>query len=99
MLGASPFGAWRYVELPLAWRALVAGVGFAFVISLGEFGATAVLQRREFATLPVAIFTALGRPGDANLGQALAMATVLMALTAASLLLIERLRYRDIGEF
>ena len=99
VLGASPFGAWRYVELPLAWRALVVGAGFAFVISLGEFGATAVLQRREFATLPVAIFTALGRPGDANLGQALAMATVLMALTAASLLLIERLRYRDIGEF
>ena len=99
VLGASPFGAWRYVELPLAWRALVVGAGFAFVVSLGEFGATAVLQRREFATLPVAIFTALGRPGDANLGQALAMATVLMALTATSLLLIERLRYRDIGEF
>ena len=99
VLGASPIGAWRYVELPLAWRALVVGAAFAFVISLGEFGATAVLQRREFATLPVAIFTSLGRPGEANLGQALAMATILMAVTAASLLLIERVRYRDVGEF
>ena len=99
VLGASPLGAWRYVELPLVWRALIVGAGFAFVVSLGEFGATAVLQRREFATLPVAIFTALGRPGEANLGQALAMATVLMAVTAASLLLLERLRYRDVGEF
>ena len=99
VLGASPLAAWRYVELPLAWRALLVGAGFAFVISLGEFGATAVLQRREFATLPVAIYSSLGRPGVANLGQALAMATILMAVTAAALLLIERVRYRDIGEF
>ena len=99
VLGASPLAAWRYVELPLAWRALLVGAGFAFVVSLGEFGATAVLQRREFATLPVAIFSALGRPGEGNLGQALAMATILMAVTAGALLLIERVRYRDIGEF
>ena len=99
VLGASPLAAWRYVELPLAWRALLVGAGFAFVISLGEFGATAVLQRREFATLPVAIYSSLGRPGEANLGQALAMATILMVVTAAALLLIERVRYRDIGEF
>ena len=99
VLGASPLAAWRYVELPLAWRALLVGAGFAFVVSLGEFGATAVLQRREFATLPVAIYTSLGRPGLANLGQALAMATILMTVTAAALLLIERVRYRDIGEF
>ena len=99
VLGASPLAAWRYVELPLAWRALLVGTGFAFVVSLGEFGAMAVLQRREFATLPVAIFSALGRPGEGNLGQALAMATILMAVTAGALLLIERVRYRDIGEF
>jgi thiamine transport system permease protein len=99
VLGASPLDAWRHVELPLVWRALAIGAGFAFVISLGEFGATAVLQRREFATLPVAIFTALGRPGEVNLGQAIAMATLLMAITASGLLLIERFRYRDIGEF
>ena len=99
VLGASPLAVWRHVELPLAWRALIVGATFAFVVSLGEFGATAVLQRREFATLPVAIFTALGRPGAANLGQALAMATTLMAVTAVSLLLLERVRYRDIGEF
>ena len=99
MLGASPLAAWRYVEAPLAWRALLVGAGFAFVVSLGEFGATAVLQRREFATLPVAIYSTLGRPGAANLGQALAMATILMTVTAAALLLIERVRYRDLGEF
>ena len=84
VLGASPLAVWRYVELPLAWRALLVGAGFAFVVSLGEFGATAVLQRREFATLPVAIYTSLGRPGLANLGQALAMATILMTVTATA---------------
>lgn len=99
VLGASRWRAWRHVELPLARRALLVGAVFAFGISLGEFGATLLLQRREFATMPVAIFDALGRPGAANLGQALAMATVLMAVTAASFLLIERLRYRDVTEF
>ena len=99
MLGASGWGAWRHVELPLSARALLAGAIFAFAISLGEFGATVTLQPREFATMPVAIFDALGRPGAANLGRALAMSTILMLVTAVSFLLIERLRYRDIGGF
>jgi len=58
-----------------------------------------LLQRREFATLPIAIFDALSKPGEANLGHALAMSTLLMAVTAAAFLLIERLRYRDTTGF
>jgi thiamine transport system permease protein len=76
---------------------VLAGGVFAFAVSLGEFGATSVLRRREFATLPVAIFDALGRPG--GLGRALALSTILMLVTAASVLAISRLRYREIGEF
>ena len=44
--------------------------GFAFAISLGEFGATVFLARPDRPTLPVAIFRFLGRPGAANFGQA-----------------------------
>jgi thiamine transport system permease protein len=58
-----------------------------------------LLQRREYATIPVAMFEALGRPGEANLGRGLALATILMAVTAAAFLLIERLHTREASEF
>ena len=98
-LGATPWRVWRFVELPIATRAILAGAVFAFAISLGEFGATLLLRRREFATMPIAIFEALGRPGTENLGRALAMATILLGVTAVSFLVIERLRYREVSEF
>ncbi len=97
LLGAGPARAWRHVELPLMARGVLAGSVFAFAVSLGEFGATSVLRRHEFATLPIAIFDALGRPG--GLGRALALSTILMLVAVASALLISRLRYREIGEF
>jgi thiamine transport system permease protein len=99
MLGASSWTVWRRIEFPIVRRAMLAGAVFAFAVSLGEFGATVLLQRREFATMPIAIFEALGRPGEANLGRALAMSTLLMAVTAIAFLVIERLRYRDASGF
>ena len=98
-LGASPWRVWRHVELPISARAMLVGAVFAFAVSLGEFGATLLLRRREFATMPVAIFEALGRAGEANLGRALAMATILLVVTTASFLAIERFRYREVAEF
>jgi len=99
MLGESSWTVWWGVEFPILLRPMLAGALFAFAVSLGEFGATVLLQRREFATLPIAIFDALGRPGASNLGHALALSTLLMLVTAAAFLLIERLRYRDATGF
>jgi thiamine transport system permease protein len=99
MLGASSWTVWRKIEFPIVRRTLLAGAVFAFAVSLGEFGASVLLQRREFATMPVAIFEALGRPGEDNLGRALAMATLLMAVTTLAFLVIDRLRYRDSSGF
>ena len=65
--------------------ALAVAAGFAFAISLGEFGATVFLARPDSPTLPVAIFRFLGRPGELNVAQAYALAVVLMAVTAASI--------------
>ena len=98
-LGASTWKVWRFVELPISTRALLVGAVFAFAISLGEFGATLLLRRQEFATVPIAIFEALGRPGEANLGRALAMATILLIVTTVSFLVIERFRYREVAPF
>ena len=80
-------------------RALLVGAVFAFAISLGEFGATLLLRRQEFATMPIAIFEALGRAGEANLGRALAMAVILLLVTTVSFLAIERFRYREVSPF
>jgi thiamine transport system permease protein len=95
-LGASPVQVWREVDLPLVGRALGVAAGFAFAISLGEFGATIFLARADMPTVPVAIVRLLGRPGAANIGQAMALATILMVLTTASLLAISRLRPHEV---
>jgi thiamine transport system permease protein len=100
VLGASPWRVWREVDLPLVRRALLIAAGFAFAVSLGEFGATVFIARPDNPTLPVAVARLLGRPGDLNYGQAMALSTMLMAVCALSLLLLERLRGADrTGEF
>jgi thiamine transport system permease protein len=95
VLGASPARAWREVDLPLVRRAVLVAAGFAFAISLGEFGATTVIARADTPTVPVAIDRLLGRPGAVNAGQAFALSVVLMVLTAAAVLVVDRARGRD----
>lgn len=95
-LGADPVRTLLRVELPLLRPAILTALAFAVAVSMGEFGATLLLVRPEYATLPVAIFDRLGRPGAANYGEALALAVVLMALTAVVMLVLQR---RGRGEF
>ncbi len=98
-LGANPWQALRAVEAPLIGRALLTAGVFAFTLSLGEFGATALVARPEYPTLPIAIYRYLGRPGAASYGQALALSAILMAAAAAGMLLIERFRIGENQEF
>jgi thiamine transport system permease protein len=98
-LGASPRRVWREVDLPIVARAGLVAAGFAFAISLGEFGATIFIVRPDRPTLPVVIFRLLGRPGALNFGAAMAASVILMTLTAVAILGIERFRVGSIGEF
>lgn len=98
VLGASPLRAWREVDLPLVRRALAMAAGFAFAVSLGEFGATVFIARPDNPTLPVAVARLLGRPGELNYGQAMALSTILMVVCAVALLLLERVRDRSTSE-
>jgi thiamine transport system permease protein len=91
VLGASPGRTLSTIDLPLLAPAIAVGAIFAFTISLGEFGATALIARPEYPTVPLAIYRFLSRPGATNYGQALALATLLMLLTAGGMLIIERL--------
>lgn len=98
-LGASPLEVWKTIDFPILRRATLAAGTFAFTISLGEFGATLLLVRPEYPTIPVAIERFLSQPGGLNYGQAMAMATILMVVTLSSILLIEKLRLPNAGEF
>jgi thiamine transport system permease protein len=91
-LGASPIATFRHIILPLISKSVIAASIFAFTISLGEFGATIFTARPETPTIPVAIYRFLGQPGALNHGQALAMSTILMVITAMGYLFIEQFR-------
>lgn len=99
VLGAGPWRVWREVDLPLVRRALLVAAGFAFAVSLGEFGATVFIARPDNPTLPVAVARLLGRAGELNYGQAMALSTILMVVCALALLVLERLRIDRSGEF
>jgi thiamine transport system permease protein len=99
VLGASPLSVLRYLDIPLVGRAILVAGAFAFTISLGEFGATSLIARPEFPTVPVAIYRLISRPGELNYGQALALSTILMLIACAAMLLVDRLRIGEFGEF
>ena len=98
-LGAGPVRTLLTVDLPVVWKPLLAAAGFAFAVSLGEFGATAFLARAESPTLPVVIYDLLAHPGAHNYGMALAASCVLAATTALVVLAVERLRVPSVGAF
>lgn len=94
-LGASRPRALVDVELPLVWPGVAAGAAFAFAISIGEFDATVILAEGATSyTMPVALERYLsGR----TLGPATAMGSILLLVTAASFVVIDRLGGRFRG--
>ena len=89
LLGASQFRLWRDIDIPLARRSILSAAGFAFAVSLGEFGASEFLVRPERPTVPVVIYQLLSRPGDLAYGQALALSVILMATITAVVVAVE----------
>lgn len=90
-LGASPWRVWATIDFPRLRRSLAVGFGFAFAISLGEFGASSFLARRSGPTLPILIGQLLGRPGAVNRERAYALALMLALVTALVIVSLERL--------
>jgi thiamine transport system permease protein len=96
-LGASPLRVLVTVDLPTLWRPLLAATGFAFAVSLGEFGATSFLVRPDRPTLPVVIYQLVSRPGEQSFGMAMAASVVLGTVTVAAMGLVERVRIGSLG--
>ncbi|WP_300680642.1 iron ABC transporter permease [Nocardioides sp.] len=89
-LGASTRQILLRIDLPLVRSAFISAAGLAAAVSLGEFGATSFLARDGHPTLPILIYRLLSHPGAANFGGALAASVVLAALSAAVLVIGER---------
>ncbi|NJE47201.1 iron ABC transporter permease [Thermococcus sp. GR7] len=87
-LGAKEWKAFLRVELPLALGGVIVGAIFAFAISIAELGATYMLARPEYTTMTVAIYRFLGAR---QFGSASALSVLLMAISTASFLIIERI--------
>ena len=51
------------MDWPILRRATLTAAIFAFTISLGEFGATILLSRPDYPTIPIAIYRFLSQPG------------------------------------
>ena len=88
--GAAGWALLRFVTLPIIAPTLRVGVAFAFAVIIGEFGATLILQRPEWVTLTTLIVGKLSRP--AGLGEASALSSLLLLLTATGFWVIGRSR-------
>jgi ABC-type spermidine/putrescine transport system permease subunit II len=58
-LGASAFGAFRHVTMPLLWPAVAAGAMLAFALSFDDLIITSFNAGVGSTTLPIAIYSAI----------------------------------------
>ncbi|CAN5738297.1 molybdate ABC transporter permease subunit [soil metagenome] len=89
-LGRKEHSIFLSVTVPLAWRAIVAGLALAFARAMGEFGATLMVAGNipgRTQTASIAIYDAVqaGRTDQAHL-----YALLLSGITGAILLLLTR---------
>ncbi len=84
--GANTWQQFRYIILPLTEHALRSGVALGFAVVIGEFAASLMLSRPEWATLTTMIYQRLSRPNQ--MGEASALAMILLGLSLAGFLLI-----------
>ncbi|MBB4660584.1 ABC transporter permease [Conexibacter arvalis] len=86
-LGATPVGAWLRVVLPTVRPALIAAMFFAFIMSFDELVVALFLSGPRLTTLPMQIYGEI----QYNLSPAIAaVSTLLIFLTVAGVLVIER---------
>jgi molybdate transport system permease protein len=89
--GASEWGVFCLVTVPLAWRGILAGTVLAFARAMGEFGATLMVAGNipnQTQTLSIAIYDAV-QAGNDPLANSLVL--LISLLTVAVLLFVGRL--------
>ena len=79
--GASSFQIWRFVESGMIKGVLLTSLGYAAIISVGEFGASSFLAYGSEGTIPTLLFRLIARPGEQNYGMAMAVSAILIAFS------------------
>ncbi len=81
--GASSWQTWRFVESGMIKGVLLTSLGYAAIISIGEFGASTFLAYGSEGTIQTLLFRLIARPGEQNYGMALAVSAILIAFCLA----------------
>lgn len=88
--GANSWQTWRFIESKMIRSVLLTSLGFAAIISIGEFGASSFLANGSQATIPTLLFRLIARPGEQNYGMAMAVSAILIVLSAAVVFVVSR---------
>ena len=88
--GATSFQIWRFVESGMIKGVLLTALGYAAIISVGEFGASSFLANGSQATVPTLLYRLIARPGEQNYGMAMAVSAILIVLSALVVYLLPK---------
>jgi thiamine transport system permease protein len=89
VLGATNWQVWRTIDFKIVRRAIIVAAAISAAVSLGEFGASSFLVRRNSETLPVTISRLLSRPGDILQSQGHALASLLIIFSIIVIFVID----------
>jgi thiamine transport system permease protein len=98
LLGAPPARGWWIVSMPHMRRPIAIGALLAACVSLGQLGATLLLRRVDFSTLPIEIYETIADPVSREMGRAAALSTITAGIAMVAFACIEWLRPREGGE-
>ena len=90
VLGANNWQVWRTIDFKIVRRAIIVAAAISAAVSLGEFGASSFLVRRNSETLPVTISRLLSRPGDILQSQGYALASLLIIFSIIVIFVIDK---------
>jgi thiamine transport system permease protein len=88
--GASSWQIWRFVESGMIKGVLLTALGFAAIVSVGEFGASSFLAYGSEGTIPTLLFRLIARPGEQNYGMAMAVSAILIVFVWLVMLSLSR---------
>ena len=88
--GANSFQIWKFIESGMIKAVLITALGYAAIISIGEFGASSFLAYGSEGTMPTLLFRLIARPGEQNYGMAMAVSSLLVTLCFAGVYILER---------
>ena len=88
--GATSFQIWRFVESGMIKGVLLTALGYAAIISVGEFGASTFLAYGSEGTIPTLLYRLIARPGEQNYGMAMALSAILIVFVWSVMVLLAR---------